>query len=245
MVNKIDVINLIGALADVEKTRNDLVHRNVIASCVRLLKDPSTPSDVQGSTLEVLAKLAIEKTETQFAIEQQALGTVFDLLASVSSTDVQCQLLVRAALWSVLSAVACLTAHDMLAPAVGARIQQPPSARANSQGREARDDHSVLLFAKLPDSRVRRARAAHVHRQRPQEQGGGAQVRRGRGTRRLAAVAGRNGRQVGCARHFRAVARRDQGLRTAARMHTAGTDPPARHRSQRASFARQACCLCS
>ena len=94
LVNKIDVINLIGALADVEKTRNELVYRGVIASAVRVLKDPTTALDVQGSLLEVLAKLAIEKTETQFAIEQQALGTVFDLLSSAKSTDVQCQLLV-------------------------------------------------------------------------------------------------------------------------------------------------------
>ena len=41
----------------------------------------------------MLAKLAIEKTETQFAIEQQALPVVFEMLSSAKSTDVQCQLL--------------------------------------------------------------------------------------------------------------------------------------------------------
>jgi hypothetical protein len=92
-VPKIDVINLVGALADVEKTRNELVARGVIGQCVRLLSDPATPLDVQGSTLEVLAKLAIEKLESQVAIEQQALPIVFDMLSSTTSTDVACQVL--------------------------------------------------------------------------------------------------------------------------------------------------------
>jgi hypothetical protein len=92
-IPKMDVINLVGALADVEKTRNELVARGVIGQCVRLLADPATPLDVQGSTLEVLAKLAIEKLESQVAIEQQALPIVFDMLSSTTSTDVACQVL--------------------------------------------------------------------------------------------------------------------------------------------------------
>jgi hypothetical protein len=90
---KTDVINLVGALADVEKTRDELVSRGVIPRCVKLLTDPSTPLDVQGSTLEVLTKLATEKLETQVAIEQQALAIVFELLSGTQSTDVACQVL--------------------------------------------------------------------------------------------------------------------------------------------------------
>jgi hypothetical protein len=53
------------AQCDVEKTRTELLTRGVIAACVRVLQAPTTPLDVQGSALEVLAKLASEKTETQ------------------------------------------------------------------------------------------------------------------------------------------------------------------------------------
>ncbi len=90
---KMDVINLIGALGDVEKTRDELVTRGLVPRCVKLLTDPSTPLDVQGSTLEVLTKLATEKLETQVAIEQQALPIIFELLSGTQSTDVACQVL--------------------------------------------------------------------------------------------------------------------------------------------------------
>ena len=104
------------------------IESTAIGACVRLLQNPTTPLDVQGSTLEVrrrkllllfekivsrtiemsqfkkillfslslmktqvLAKFASEKTETQFAVEQQALNTALSMLSTAGSTDVQCQ----------------------------------------------------------------------------------------------------------------------------------------------------------
>lgn len=89
----------------------------MIGACVRLLQDPKTPLDVQGSTLEVLAKLASEKTETQFAVEQQALTTVLAMLTTAGSTDVQCQVLASPVVDAVARSTTTTPPRAVVAPA--------------------------------------------------------------------------------------------------------------------------------
>jgi len=93
-LEKSNVINLIGALVDVDKTRAEIIRRGGIDMIVRLLRHENTPTDVQGSSLEVLAKLAIDSSDdAQLLIEQKGLGVIFTLLQNTKSADVRCQLL--------------------------------------------------------------------------------------------------------------------------------------------------------
>jgi hypothetical protein len=92
-VDKLNVVNLLGALADVSHTRAELIEYGGVERLVYVVSDETSTPDVVGSTTEVLAKLCSEDTAVQAVVQEVGFFSIFDVLDRTKSTDVQCQLL--------------------------------------------------------------------------------------------------------------------------------------------------------